>query len=245
MTDDTVSVRPRGKLGLIGGLGPEVTLDYYKRLTHHFRAQGNGLSLPELIIYSANIGELFAFARGGQWEAVEDWLLARPHALQAAGASVAAMTGFTPHIVFDRLAARAPLPLVSIVQATVDHVRALGIQRVGVLGTKFTMHSGMFDGLLRHAQVSSVLPDDDEQQCIPDPVSLNTPPAYKVHRTAGGHGQTEKNGSASFRHGLPPQPTPAGKGPVAALRATAAPAILAARSRRIGSSGRATCRESP
>lgn len=156
------------KIGLIGGLGPESTLDYYKRITHFFQARSGGLATPDILIYSVSLAEAFDLMGAEAWEELADWLVAKLEALASAGAEFAAITANSPHIVFDAVAARSPLPLVSIVDATLAEARRLGFRKIGLLGTRFTMRSNFFGAQFAPAGIAVVVPDEGGQALIQD-----------------------------------------------------------------------------
>ncbi len=132
------------KIGIIGGIGPESTVDYYKQIITAFKSRGNGLAYPEIIIYSADLSDLLTIIEAEQWDRMADWLVVRLHALQQAGAEFAAIGSNTPHLVFEQVQSRSPLPLVSIVAATRDYCRDRGFKRPGLMGTRLTMQSDFY-----------------------------------------------------------------------------------------------------
>lgn len=153
------------KIGIIGGLGPESTIDYYKRLIEALRSEGS-LAAPEIIVYSVDIEEVLGLVARQEWELLTALLVARIEALHRAGADFAAISANTPHIVFDRVRAQAPIPLVSIVTATLDAARAAGLRRVGLLGTLFTMQTNFFAPPFAEQGISVVVPAVADQEYI-------------------------------------------------------------------------------
>lgn len=151
------------KFGIIGGLGPEATLDYYKRIIQFFHQHNQGLSTPEMIIYSTDITALFRLVEDQRWDALEQWLLEKVVALKQAGAEFAAISANTPHIVFDALEARSPLPLISIVEATLAAAQSKRLRRVGLLGTRFTMQANFFGQRFAKAGIQVCVPNQQEQ----------------------------------------------------------------------------------
>lgn len=149
-------------IGIIGGLGPEATIDYYKRIVDHFHARNQSLAVPEIIIVSVDITRLFAMVAAGDWETLATWLADKVRALHAAGAEFAVISANTPHIVFDQVQARSPIPLLSIVDATLAAAQAAGYRRLGLLGTAFTMQSNFF----ARDNIAIFVPDSEEQQRI-------------------------------------------------------------------------------
>jgi aspartate racemase len=152
-------------LGLIGGTGPESTVDYYRLLVAKYREQADGNS-PPLIINSVNIKPLLAWMTAGELPRVADYLVEEIEKLRKAGADIAALTANTPHIVFDELQQRSALPLISIVEATCDKVRDLGLRSVALLGTRFTMQAAFYPKVFSRTDIKLVTPTDEEQDYI-------------------------------------------------------------------------------
>lgn len=150
------------KIGIVGGLGPESTIDYYRGIVDAFRQEQGGLAGPEMVIYSTDVDELFELMDAAQWDRLVDWLLERVHALQRAGADFAAIGANTPHIVFDEVQARSPVPLISIVEETCLRAKNLGIQTIGLMGTRSTMQSDFYQKAFQKAGMSIVVPGADE-----------------------------------------------------------------------------------
>ncbi|MBS1189756.1 MAG: aspartate racemase [Rhodocyclaceae bacterium] len=156
------------KIGIIGGLGPESTADYYKRIVDFFHERNQSLAAPEIIIYSMNMAEAFALVVGQHWEALAQDLAAKAAALRHAGADFAVISANTAHIVFDRVQAQSPLPLISIVEATLDSARSAGLRKLGLLGTQTTMGANFFGERFAREGIAVVVPNLDEQQYIQD-----------------------------------------------------------------------------
>ena len=154
------------KIGMIGGFGPESTLDYYRLMMEQYRLlQGEG-SLPEIIIYSMDIYALFNMVGKKQWDAVTQWLLEGINALYRAGADFGFISANTPHIVFNKLKSLSPIPLISIVEETSNKANEMRLERVGLLGTSFTMQSSFFQEVFANDNISIVVPQGQEQDYI-------------------------------------------------------------------------------
>jgi len=154
------------KIGIIGGLGPESTIDYYKGIINAFRRIYSGLASPEIIIYSADVTRLLELAEAKQWDELTEWLLERISALHRAGAQFAAIGSNTPHIVFHEVESRSPVPMLSIVEETCLKAESLGLNILGLMGTKFTMESDFFQKPFHEKGMSVVVPKSDEIQVI-------------------------------------------------------------------------------
>ena len=150
------------RVGLIGGLGPESTVDYYKLIIQKFRERTGDNSYPELIIDSLNVTKGIAFLNNGQHEALADYLVAAVQRLVKAGAEFGAIAANTPHIVFDGMAARSSIPFISIVEAACTAVRASGAKRVGLLGTRFTMTGRFYPEVFERAGLQLLTPSPED-----------------------------------------------------------------------------------
>ena len=152
-------------LGLIGGTGPESTIDYYRLLTAQFRERADGAS-PHVIINSINLKQMIEWMNGGELGKVADTLVAEFERLEKAGADFAALTANTPHIVFDELRQRVAMPLISIVEATCARAQSLGLKTVGLFGTRYTMQAPFYPSVFSRTDVKLVLPNEEEQTYI-------------------------------------------------------------------------------
>jgi aspartate racemase len=122
-------------LGIVGGLGPESTIEYYRFLIGGYRERVSDGSYPPLLIHSIDVGRVLSLAAQRKLDDLAEYLLSSLQRLQSAGADFAIMAANTPHLVFDQVASRSALPLISIVQATCNHAKARGLKRLGLFGT--------------------------------------------------------------------------------------------------------------
>jgi aspartate racemase len=155
------------KIGIIGGIGPESTVDYYKRIISAFQEQQSDLQgYPEIIIYSANLTDLMQMLEGKQWDKLIDWLVHKIMALYNAGAEFAVIGSNTPHIVFDDVRPRSPIPMISIIEETCKKARALNLKKPGLMGTKFTMESDVFQKPFLENGMEVVVPEYEDRELI-------------------------------------------------------------------------------
>lgn len=154
------------KLGLVGGIGPESTLDYYKGVIAGYRARTGGKDYPHIIIDSIDLAEMYALAANKDWEPFAARLAGAVRNLAAGGAGFAAMAANTAHIVFDEVKRQSPLPLISIVEETGKAARAKGCRRAIIFGTAFTMSSGLYTDALAKYGVEAFVPTAEEQRAI-------------------------------------------------------------------------------
>lgn len=155
------------RIGIIGGLGPESTVDYYKSIIDACRVDGS-LAAPEILIFSLNLEEVLSLVSRQEWDRLVELLVSKITALYRAGADFAVISANTPHIVFDHVQAQSPLPLLSIVTATLDKTKELGLKKVGLLGTRFTMQANFFSPPFSSQGISTVVPSTTDQEYIHD-----------------------------------------------------------------------------
>lgn len=154
------------KIGIIGGLGPESTIDYYRRIIDSYRKAQINENYPEIIIYSLNINEVSDMMEAEQWDKLIDLLANAIKLISRAGADFALIAANTPHIVFDEVNPLSPIPMLSIVEETYKVVKTLGLKKVGLLGTKITMQSDYYQKVFTRYGITIVVPDQDEQKYI-------------------------------------------------------------------------------
>jgi aspartate racemase len=155
-------------LGIIGGIAPESTVEYYRGLVTAYRERVRDGSYPSIVIDSIDLQKMLALAGAGALAELTAYLLAELRRLADAGASVALLASNTPHIVFDELRRRSPIPLVSIVEAACAEAKALGLGRVGLFGTRFTMQGRFYPDVFSREGIALVLPSAEDQAFIHD-----------------------------------------------------------------------------
>jgi aspartate racemase len=152
--------------GIIGGLGPESTIEYYRLIIEAYSARQTNPSNPSIIINSVDLNKLLAWMAANKLGAVTDYLLDEIQRLARAGADFGALAANTPHIVFDELQQRSPIRLISIVESTRGAARTLGMKRVGLLGTRYTMQGRFYPEVFSRAAINVIVPKEDEQNYI-------------------------------------------------------------------------------
>ena len=154
------------KVGLVGGIGPASTPEYYMGIINGYRNKTGDTHYPEIIIYSIDMTEMLSNIGKDSWDKVIAQLSHALEKLSIAGADFAAIASNTPHLMFNEIKQRSPLPLISIVEETCRFIRDAQYQRVLTIGTLFTMKSGLYTAPLKEQGVRSLLPSDKEQEEI-------------------------------------------------------------------------------
>lgn len=153
--------------GIVGGLGPESTVEYYQTIISQYQDRlGSKEVLPELFINSINMYQVFNFISNDNLNGLVDYLTKAVQKLELVGADFAAISANTPHIVFDKVQANVNIPLISIVEETVQSAGELNLKKIGLLGTKFTMENDFFIKPFISKGMEIAVPTSDEQQYI-------------------------------------------------------------------------------
>src|SRR2546430_14588651 len=155
-------------LGIIGGLGPESTVDYYQRLIALYRERTRDGSYPEFIIASVNLQKGLNFMDAGDLAGMADYLLEAIGKLALAGAEFGIISANTPHIVFDEVAPKSPIPLISIVEATCAAAKAHKLKRLALFGTRYTMQAPFYQKVFSREGIGVLVPEPNNQDYIHD-----------------------------------------------------------------------------
>ncbi len=153
-------------LGIIGGIAPESTIEYYRLILASYREQKRDGNYPEIIINSINMKKMLDLIAANELAEVTGYLLGEVKKLARAGADFGLLASNTPHIVFEDIQRRSPIPLVSIVEAACEATRALGIKKVGLFGTRFTMRGRFYTEVFSRQGITLIVPDADDQEYI-------------------------------------------------------------------------------
>lgn len=153
-------------VGIVGGIAPESTIEYYRSIIASYRKHSSVGNYPSIIINSINLRRMLDLIAANELAAVTEDLLGAIEKLARAGADFAVLASNTPHIIFDELRPRSPLPLISIVEATCAEAETLGLKRVGLFGTRFTMQGRFYPDVFSRAGIRIIVPNEAEQDYI-------------------------------------------------------------------------------
>ena len=153
-------------LGMIGGVGPESTVDYYKNIISLYRERKPDGHYPQFVINSIDLQKGIDFLEANDLAGMTDFLLSEIDKLPGAGAQFGIIAANTPHIVFDEVRARTPIPFISIVEASCDHVKQRGMKRLALFGTRYTMQADFYQRVFAREGIELVTPDPKDQDYI-------------------------------------------------------------------------------
>jgi len=153
-------------VGIVGGIAPDSTIEYYRQIIAGYRAQSSSGNYPSIIINSINLRRMIDLITANELAAVTEYVLDAIEKLARAGSDFALLASNTPHLVFDELRARSPLPLISIVETACAEAETLRMKRVGLFGTRFTMRASFYPSVFSRAGIEIILPSVAEQDYI-------------------------------------------------------------------------------
>jgi aspartate racemase len=146
------------RIGILGGLSPESTVTYYRRIVRRYQELFGDHGYPEIIVYSVSFQRFIEWMAEEEWSTITEELIDAIRGLGAAGADFAVIATNTMHIVFDEVRERSPIPLISIIEATAEAIEEEGMDTVGLLGTRFTMEKKFYRrGLASHG-IETLIP---------------------------------------------------------------------------------------
>ena len=153
-------------LGIVGGVGPESTADYYRRLIDGWRNRGPANTYPSILIESLDSASALESVIAGDLDPAVSLFDASVARLAGAGAGLAIVASVMMHCTFERVVAAAPIPMLSILDALVAAARAADIRRPGVIATRPTTEGGFFARPFEAAGIELIRPDEADRAFI-------------------------------------------------------------------------------
>ena len=153
---------------MLGGLGPESTVEYYETIIRLYRERVTDGSYPQFIVNSVNLQKVVDPLTANDLAGVARYLAEEIQKLAGAGADFGLISANTPHVVFDEVQATVPIPLLSIVEATCAAVKKRGLHRLVLLGTRFTMQGTFYPKVFAREGIELVTPDPVDREYIHD-----------------------------------------------------------------------------
>ncbi len=170
-------------VGIIGGIGPESTIEYYRGIIAGYRERQSGTGVspvdnhaqdaratnyPSIVLNSINLNLMVGWITANELDKAADYLVSGLQKLARAGVDFGVIAAGTPHIVFDQVRERSPIPLISIVEATCEAAAKLQLKKIALFGTRFTMQGRFYQDVFSKAGITLVAPEADEQAYIHD-----------------------------------------------------------------------------
>src|SRR2546423_10511409 len=155
-------------LGMIGGVGPESTIDYYGSIIARYRRLKPDGSYPEFLINSIDLNKARGMIEAGDWPGTTRYLIDEIAKLARAGADFGLIAAGTAHIVFDEVQRESTIPLISIVETTAKAAQRMNLKRLGLFATRFTMKAGFFPKAFSRLGMEVIEPSAADQDFIHD-----------------------------------------------------------------------------
>ena len=153
-------------VGIVGGVGPESTADYYRRFVDRWRVRGPTDTYPAVLINSLNSRAALGAMLNGDIEPSVALFSRAVEQLAAGGAGLALVASVMMHMAYDRVAATAPIPMLSILEALAGAATSRGLRRLGVLGARPTVEGEFFARPFDAAGITLVRPDEADRAWV-------------------------------------------------------------------------------
>ncbi len=158
--------REMKKIGILGGMSYESTIKYYELLLQKYYDKYNDYNYPEILIYSLNFQKVIDYELGNDTRKYVAYLMSGINSLQNGGAEFIIMAANSPHAVYDDLIKKSKLPILSIVEATAEKALEMRLNKLLLLGIKFTMQSSFYQRIFENSNMQVITPEDIEQDLI-------------------------------------------------------------------------------
>jgi aspartate racemase len=153
-------------VGMIGGIAPASTVEYYRLIVDAYHEQIGDGSYPRIFINSIDLRKLIDWFEAKQHNEVVDYIVAELERLARAGVDFGFISSNTPHTLFDEISPRSPFPLVSIIDEVRKVAKHQNLKRLGLFGTRFTVDSGMYPKAFAKEGMTVIAPTDAEMDYI-------------------------------------------------------------------------------
>ena len=155
-------------IGIVGGLGPESTIDYYRLFVSIFRERKPDGGYPPVVINSVDLARALRLVGANDLAGLAAYMLEEIRRLARAGVTHGLLSSNTPHIVFDEIRRGSPIPLISIVETACRAAADRRLKRVGLFGTRFTMRGGFYQKVFAREGIDVTTPEPADQEFIHD-----------------------------------------------------------------------------
>ncbi|SJN55347.1 Aspartate racemase [Vibrio ruber DSM 16370] len=153
-------------IGLLGGMSWESTLSYYKAINESVQNKLGGLHSAKISLYSVDFNEIEQLQHQGKWDETAKILSDSAKSVESGGADFLLICTNTMHKVAPQIESSISIPILHIADATAEQLRIDGIQKVGLIGTRFTMEQDFYKNRLTEKFGIEVIVPNSEQQTI-------------------------------------------------------------------------------
>jgi aspartate racemase len=154
-------------IGLIGGMSWESSIEYYRLINEATKSKLGGLHSAKSVMYSVDFAEIEALQHQDRWQEAADLMVSAAQSIERAGADFVVLCTNTMHKLADEIESNVRVPFLHIADVTAEKIQSRGIQKVGLLGTRFTMEQNFYRGRLvdKHG-LKVLIPNEDERVVV-------------------------------------------------------------------------------
>jgi aspartate racemase len=156
------------KIGLIGGMSWESTLLYYELLNKKVKAMLGGLHSSNCVIESVDFSEIAFFQEKEDWNSLDALMIERAKSLENSGAELILICANTMHLCVDAIEQHTKIPIVHIAEVTAKEIKKTQLDKVALLGTRFTMERDFFKNILNDHHIGVLVPDENDRELVND-----------------------------------------------------------------------------
>lgn len=154
-------------LGLIGGMSWENTIEYYRILNEMVKNKLHGWNSAKILVYSVNFEEILSLQNQNKWDTIAEIMIEISKKLELAGSSAILLCSNTMHKIADKIQEEITIPLIHVVDVTAQAIKSKTINKVGLLGTKFTMEGTFYkEKMVNKYNIETIIPDQEEREYI-------------------------------------------------------------------------------
>jgi aspartate racemase len=154
------------RIGILGGMSPESTVEYYQYITRAYTQRFGDYGYPDIIIYSVSFQLYVDWPNEDRWDLVAQGLSQAAQRLEAAGADFIVIATNTMHLVLDQVRASIHIPVLSLLDVVGEAILTKGLKTVGLLGTRFTMEKSLYQDALARKGITVLIPDADDRELV-------------------------------------------------------------------------------
>jgi len=154
------------KIGILGGMSPESTIEYYQYITRTYTQRFGDYGYPEIIIYSVSFQPYVDWPGAERWDLVAQGLSEAARKLEAAGADFIVIATNTMHLVLDQVQASVHIPVLNLLEVVGRAILARGMRTMGLLGTRFTMEKSLYPDALGRMGITVLVPDAKDRAYV-------------------------------------------------------------------------------
>ncbi|KXI45073.1 aspartate racemase, partial [Bacillus cereus] len=153
-------------IGLIGGMSWESTSEYYRIINEEIKERLGGLHSAKCLINSVDFEEIERCQSSGDWDGAGEILGNAAYSLQKGGADFIIICTNTMHKVVGKIKAKIDIPVLHIADATAKEIKRKDIQKVGLLGTKYTMEQDFYKSRIEEHDIKIIVPSGTNREKV-------------------------------------------------------------------------------